>query len=144
MNQCLANVVPEARVAQIVARQLHDLSRMQMTTTKTRKIRDELDARRRELLLRYHQTLDRADEEQADHSPEIIDTANDQWDVRMLDRMSNGDARALSKVVEALHRLEVGTYGVCVKCERKITSGRLSALPEADHCTECAAEAEHH
>ena len=117
---------------------------MQMTPTKTRKIREELDTRRRELLLRYHRTLDRAAEELADHSPEIIDTANDQWDVRLLDRMSDGDARALGKIVAALQRLDGGTYGMCLGCHHMIGAGRLAALPEADRCTDCASKAELH
>ena len=115
---------------------------MHLTPTKTRKIREELDERRRELLLRYHRTLDRADEEQADHSPELIDTANDQWDLRILDHMSHGDALALGRIIGALRRLERGTYGVCVDCSRAIAQGRLSALPEADRCTDCAANLE--
>jgi DnaK suppressor protein len=115
---------------------------MQMTTTKTRKIREDLDSRRRELLLRYNRMLARAEEEQADHSPELIDTANDQWDVRVMDRMSNGDAAMLGKIVAALRRLERGTYGICVDCQRVIPAGRLSALPEADRCAACATNAE--
>jgi DnaK suppressor protein len=115
---------------------------MQLTTTKTRKIRDELDTRRRELLLRYHRMLDRAEEEQADHSPELVDTANDQWDVRVMDRMSNSDVRMLGLIVAALRRLERGTYGVCVDCQYTIPSARLAALPETDRCARCAADAE--
>jgi len=115
---------------------------MQLNTTKTRKIRDELDTRRRELLLRYHRMLDRADEEQADHSAELVDTANDQWDVRVMDRMSHSDVQTLGKIVAALRRLERGTYGICVDCKYSIPSARLAALPEADRCARCAADAE--
>lgn len=116
---------------------------MHLSTTKTRKIREELDARRRELLLRYHRTLDLAEEEVADHSPEMIDTANDQWDVRIMDRMSDGEARALGKIVAALRRVDAGTYGVCTDCKHPIAAARLTALPEAERCTECASNAEH-
>lgn len=115
---------------------------MHLTPTKTRKIREELDERRRELLLRYHRALDRADEEQNDHSPELIDTANDQWDLKILDHMSHGDALALGRIIAALRRLERGTYGVCIDCNRAIARARLSALPEADRCTDCASDLE--
>lgn len=117
---------------------------MHLTATKTRKIRDQLDSRRRELLLRYRSMLDRTDEEVDDRSPELIDTANDQWDVRVMNHMSDSDATALSKVVAALRRLEGGTYGICNECQRTIAPARLAALPEADRCAECAAESEHH
>lgn len=115
---------------------------MHLTPTKTRKIREELDTRRRELLVRYHKARERADEEQADHSPDLIDTANDLWDVSLVDRMSRGDALALGRIIAALRRLERGTYGVCVDCKCAIAQARLSALPEADRCTECAADLE--
>jgi RNA polymerase-binding transcription factor DksA len=117
---------------------------MHLTATKTRKIREQLDGRRRELLLRYRSMLERTDEEIDDRSPELIDTANDQWDVRVMNHMSDSDATALAKVVAALRRLDGGTYGICSECKQAISPGRLSALPEADRCAACAADAEHH
>ena len=115
---------------------------MHLTPTKTRKIREDLDTRRRELLVRYLGARDRADEEQADHSPDLIDTANDLWDVGIVDRMSHNEALALGRIIAALRRLERGTYGVCVDCNCAITLGRLSALPEADRCADCATDLE--
>ncbi|HSD88520.1 MAG TPA: TraR/DksA C4-type zinc finger protein [Kofleriaceae bacterium] len=88
--------------------------------------------------------LDRTDEEVDDRSPELIDTANDQWDVRVMNHMTDSDATALSKVVAALRRLDGGTYGICSECKRAIAPGRLAALPEADRCADCAADAERH
>jgi RNA polymerase-binding transcription factor DksA len=43
---------------------------------------------------------------------------------------------------EAKNRLDAGTYGVCITCGQKISPKRLSALPEALHCTRCQEEAE--
>jgi DnaK suppressor protein len=41
-------------------------------------------------------------------------------------------------IVDALHRLETGAYGVCVSCGDPIPYGRLVAMPEASQCIACA------
>jgi DnaK suppressor protein len=42
-------------------------------------------------------------------------------------------------VVDALRRLEAGTYGICVSCQGPIPYGRLAVMPEATHCVPCGA-----
>lgn len=113
---------------------------MQPTNT-VRAIRNRLHARRREVLLHYERMLALADEEQQPET-ELIDKANEQWDVRVLSRLSDTDARTLSQIVEALHRLQAGHYGVCVTCDEMIEHDRLVVLPEASRCFACAREAE--
>lgn len=41
-------------------------------------------------------------------------------------------------LVDALRRIENGTYGDCASCERPIPYGRLLAMPEATRCVSCA------
>ena len=43
----------------------------------------------------------------------------------------------LRQIDEAIRRLEGGTYGVCVECGRKITEGRLQAVPFVRLCRAC-------
>jgi DnaK suppressor protein len=43
----------------------------------------------------------------------------------------------LRRIDEAMHRLEDGTYGVCVDCSTDISAGRLKALPFAELCRSC-------
>ena len=45
----------------------------------------------------------------------------------------------LELVDAALKRLDVGTYGVCLRCGKPIAPARLEALPWAAHCIECQA-----
>jgi RNA polymerase-binding transcription factor DksA len=40
-------------------------------------------------------------------------------------------------VLEALHRIELGTYGTCADCGRGVPEGRLEAKPEAARCVAC-------
>ena len=46
-------------------------------------------------------------------------------------------AETLTKINEALGRLEEGTYGYCSDCGGEISEKRLRALPFAVRCKEC-------
>ncbi|MQA78562.1 MAG: hypothetical protein GEV10_08795 [Streptosporangiales bacterium] len=45
-------------------------------------------------------------------------------------------------VVEALARIDDGSYGRCVDCDREVPAGRLEARPEAARCVECQQKAD--
>jgi RNA polymerase-binding transcription factor DksA len=107
-----------------------------------RKIRDRLDARRAALVTRYRDANERAEEELASPAHELCDVASEQWDARLLSEMTDVDARALDRIIDAIHRLDAGTYGICAICEQPVEPGRLVALPEAAECAACARFAE--
>jgi DnaK suppressor protein len=44
-------------------------------------------------------------------------------------------------LLDALRRLEAGSYGICVGCRSAIPYGRLLAMPETARCVTCAARA---
>ena len=46
-------------------------------------------------------------------------------------------SQTLSKIDEAIQRLEDGTYGVCAECQAEISEARLTALPFASLCRDC-------
>jgi DnaK suppressor protein len=46
-------------------------------------------------------------------------------------------SQTLERIDDAIHRLENGTYGVCVECGAEIAAGRLKALPFAELCRTC-------
>ncbi len=46
-------------------------------------------------------------------------------------------AETLTKINDALHRLEEGTYGYCADCGGEISDKRLRALPFAVRCKDC-------
>ncbi len=96
---------------------------------------------RRQLLLRYRDELDRADEQMNARDAEEVERATEQWDATVVARLGETDARVLGDVVAALRRLDDGTYGTCQICEQKISEQRLDALPTAAMCIECANEA---
>jgi RNA polymerase-binding protein DksA len=44
----------------------------------------------------------------------------------------------LTLVNAALARLDAGTFGRCLRCNKPIAPERLEALPWAEHCIDCA------
>lgn len=44
----------------------------------------------------------------------------------------------IAQIKSALARIEVGTYGICVKCGDEIVDNRLEAVPYAARCIKCA------
>jgi DnaK suppressor protein len=48
--------------------------------------------------------------------------------------------RQRSQVIDALRRIELGTYGTCVDCGGGVPEGRLEAKPEAARCVTCQAK----
>src|SRR3954464_10175538 len=51
-------------------------------------------------------------------------------------------AETLSKIDEALRRLEEGTFGYCFECGEEISERRLRALPFAVPCKDCEEQRE--
>ena len=52
--------------------------------------------------------------------------------------ISLNEQSLLEQVEAAFERLQIGTYGVCQECERKIGMERLQAVPYTAHCIACA------
>ncbi len=42
-----------------------------------------------------------------------------------------------AEVLDALRRIELGTYGTCVDCGAGVPEGRLEAKPAAARCVSC-------
>jgi len=51
-------------------------------------------------------------------------------------------ADTLSRIDEAMRRLEAGAYGECAECGTEIPAARLKALPFAVLCRDCQAQEE--
>jgi DnaK suppressor protein len=45
-----------------------------------------------------------------------------------------------AEVLDALRRIEAGSYGTCVDCGGQVPEGRLEARPEAARCVSCQAK----
>lgn len=52
-------------------------------------------------------------------------------------RVASGESMMLRDVGDALARIEEGTYGECIDCEKPIPVKRLEVFPAAKRCVEC-------
>ncbi len=46
--------------------------------------------------------------------------------------------RRIERLINALERVDDGSYGRCLKCQDDIPYGRLEAVPESLFCVSCA------
>jgi DnaK suppressor protein len=70
-----------------------------------------------------------------EHDPEGATIAFERSQVGALVRQAETH---LAEIDAALGRLEDGTYGVCLVCERPIAAARLGVRPTAVTCVGCA------
>ena len=70
---------------------------------------------------------------------DIVDEANNVYELQILSRLSQKEQDKLQEINEALQRIEEGTYGKCVICGQPIEEKRLLAIPEAKKCIKCKA-----
>ncbi len=56
----------------------------------------------------------------------------------MAKNLKEREAVKLALLIDALKRIEQGTYGLCVECGGHVSFGRLSVFPESPECSGCA------
>jgi DnaK suppressor protein len=100
-------------------------------------IKEQLEAKRRELLDGVNRARQLTSEESEAGAPDIADRATSAFQRDFSFHMSENEARMLRLIEEALARLQNGRYGLCVSCSEPIEEPRLRALPWARHCIAC-------
>jgi len=82
--------------------------------------------------------------EEGDYETSFDDLGNDRDDNatevdQYTDNLSveNSLEKQLQDVLDALSRIELGTYGKCENCDKEISVERLKANPAARTCIEC-------
>ncbi len=100
-----------------------------------------LEERRREIMSAVHEKIRDVRTEGA-NSPThgVLDAAESseadiQDDIEFA--LIQMKAETLTKIEEALRRLEEGTFGYCFECGEEISERRLRALPFAVRCKNC-------
>lgn len=72
----------------------------------------------------------------------MADLGTDNYDQEFTLELIENEQGTLELVVEALIRMEKGTFGQCVECDEPISKPRLQAIPYARHCIGCARKLE--
>jgi DnaK suppressor protein len=77
-----------------------------------------------------------------DTFPDPTDRATLETDRNFMLRIRDRERKLISKIKEALERIEDGTYGLCEACGEPIGEKRLMARPVTTLCIECKARQE--
>lgn len=84
------------------------------------------------------------DKEEGDYETTFDDIGNDRDDnATEVDQYSDNLSvettleKKLQDVIDALERMENGTYGICENCQKEISIERLKANPSAKTCISC-------
>jgi DnaK suppressor protein len=70
-------------------------------------------------------------------SGDWIDQSSQESDLHVHLAMKQTDTKVLRAIEEAIHRLDQGTYGICMDCEEEIKIARLDAVPWTRVCIKC-------
>ena len=71
------------------------------------------------------------------YSYHMADQGTDAMERELAFMFASKTGRLIYHVDEALRRINDGSYGKCILCERPISKARLEAVPHARLCIEC-------
>ena len=74
--------------------------------------------------------------------PDPTDRASWESDRNFLLRIRERERKLITKIREALERIEEGTFGICERCGAEISEKRLEVRPVTTLCIKCKQEQE--
>ncbi len=72
----------------------------------------------------------------------LADNATDTYEAEKAIALENHLRGVLAAVEEALHKFDIGKYGICDNCGQRIDPERLEALPYTTLCLRCKTKQE--
>lgn len=110
--------------------------------TKFQHIRENLLARRAELMSRLERITSDIRHEEEPLSADFAEQATERENEEVMDALGSQARQELGLISSALRRIEADEFGECMECGELIAEQRLEALPFAETCIDCAALAE--
>jgi DnaK suppressor protein len=101
-----------------------------------------LEGQLRTLIQEAEKTVNGMVQEPNGDFPDPTDRASLESDRNFLLRIKDRERKLITKVKEALERIDNGTYGTCESCGKPISEKRLIARPVTTECIECKTEEE--
>lgn len=74
----------------------------------------------------------------ADSQEQATEVQNDE----VLQALENSMREEMELIEKTISRIDVGEYGICESCGKKISEKRLEALPHTNICVSCAEKAD--
>jgi DnaK suppressor protein len=106
------------------------------------KFRKTLESQRDEILVNARKTLSGEIHLDPDDFPDEIDTASSEMNLAFQGRLRERERGLLSKINQAIERIEQGIFGECQSCGEDIGTKRMQARPMAQLCIDCKGEQE--
>jgi DnaK suppressor protein len=78
-----------------------------------------------------------------DDLPDETDLAASEINQNLIFKLRDRERQLLTKIDEALDRMDSGSFGVCQDCEEPIEIRRLEARPVSTMCIACKEKQEH-
>jgi DnaK suppressor protein len=97
--------------------------------------------RRVELLKEAGRSVDGMSDDK-ENFPDPTDRAALEFNRNFMLRIRDRERKLITKIDEALQRIELGTYGLCEECEEDIGVERMKARPVTTLCIDCKAAQE--
>jgi len=72
----------------------------------------------------------------------FADLGTDNYEIEFEMERLESHGEEIREIVEALKRIDAGSFGVCNSCGKKIQKTRLRAIPYAKLCVQCKKEEE--
>ncbi len=107
-----------------------------LTEKKKERVKKELNSRLNDLLRDANKTVS-VMTDQGGSFPDPTDRASMESDRNFELRIRDRERRLISKIKDAIDRLEQGTYGICEECGEEISEERLEARPVTTLCIDC-------
>ena len=107
-----------------------------MNRTDLNTFRDLLNERKRDLIVEASRTVDGM-EDSRDEISDPSDRATLEGSRTLTLRIRDRERKLITKIEEALGRIDDGSYGVCESCGNPIGKMRLMAFPRATLCMTC-------
>jgi DnaK suppressor protein len=105
-----------------------------MRTSELKKYKDVLLGKKQDLLdLPTRSTV----AEEVMRTGDWVDHSSQENDLHVNLALNQTDTKLLRAIDEALHRVETGTFGICMDCEEAIPPARLDAVPWTRLCVTC-------
>jgi DnaK suppressor protein len=109
-----------------------------MHTIEVKKYRDLLERKKDELMASAPARTPATDP--GSKSGDWIDQSSQESDLHVRLALKQTDSKLLRAIDEAIHRIDQGTYGICMECENEIAPARLEAVPWTRVCIDCKAK----
>lgn len=113
-----------------------------MDKEKLEYFRTILNGKLEELLSGAERAVSGMSEEKEENYPDPTDRATHETDRNFLLRVKDRERKLITKINEALKRIDDGLFGICELCGEYISEKRLEVRPVTTCCIECKKEEE--